>query len=193
MARPITFDKETVLDSAMSIFWENGYNATSINDLVNATGLLRGSLYAAFKSKHNLYLEAINHYIEKIKASHLQILLGPEPPLDCIRHFFNHLVEESRTDKTFKGCLLVNTLLEIPVDDDEVNKQIRQMTNNLSSAFKQRLSQAKTEQTLSEKTNIDELAEYLVASIYGLRVYNKTQPGTKKLKALVSTILSVLQ
>ncbi len=193
MARPISFDKESVLDRAVSVFWENGYNATSISDLVDATGLLRGSLYAAFKSKHGLYIAAIDHYFEQLNKTSFQLLLAPKPPLDCITDFFNHLVEESRRDKNFKGCLLANTLLEIPVDDEEVNKQVSDMTDNLSRMFKQLLSQAKAEHTLYKKSNVDELSEYLVASVYGLRVYNKTRPGTKKLKALVTTILSVLK
>lgn len=193
MARPIAFDKDSVLDLAMTAFWKNGYNATSINDLVDATGLLRGSLYAAFKSKHGLYVAAIDHYFEQLNKTSFQLLLAPKPPLECITNFFNHLVEESRIDKSFKGCLLVNSLLEIPVEDEEVNRQVSDMAGNLSNMFKKLLSQAKKENTLSENSNVDELSEYLIASVYGLRVYNKTRPNSKQLTALVDNILSVLK
>lgn len=193
MARPISFDKSSALDSAMALFWEKGYNGTSISDLVDSTGLLRGSLYAAFKSKHGLYVAAIDHYYEQLTGTSLRSLQSSKPPLDRIKLFFMQLIEESQADTQHKGCLLVNALLENPVDDKEVNSRISGMFSKLSKTFEQLLKQAQEDHTLPEDSNAEELAEYLIASIYGLRVYNKTQPGRKKLKALVTNILSALE
>ena len=93
MARPKAFDEEVVLDRAVEVFWAKGYEATSIQDLVDAMGIQRGSLYATFGGKHQLFLTALDRYGEVVVKKLLAILESKPSALESIEQFFAQLVE----------------------------------------------------------------------------------------------------
>ena len=136
MARPIEFDREEVLRKAIGIFWQKGYGGASIKDLVEATGLQPGSLYAAFGDKRGLFLAAIDSYFEDMKRMIYSMLHTDQAAIVRIETFFNRLVSDSVTDEHRKGCFLVNTLLEIPVHDQEINTRLQTMFGEVENEFK---------------------------------------------------------
>lgn len=176
MSRPIEFDREEVLRKASGVFWQKGYSATSIKNLVEATGLQPGSLYSAFGDKRGLFLAAIDGYFDDMKRMIFTMLHTDLPPIDRIETFFNRLVSDSVTDEHRKGCFLVNTLLEIPVDDQEINSRLQAMFGEVEKEFRGVLKEHIESGWFDNKQSPEELARFLLASIYGLRVFNKTQP-----------------
>lgn len=193
MSRPAEFDRDEVLQHAMQVFWQQGYNATSVKDLTDATRLKPGSLYGAFKSKRQLFLEAIDVYFEQIQAFVHRTLHADAPPLVRIRNFFEQLMKECSLDRDVKGCLLVNTLLEIPAEDTQINRHVGQMFGFVETEFRKVLEEAIDKGELDPEKDPVALARLLVAGIYGLRVYNQTRPGKKALKSIVDALLSVLE
>jgi len=193
MARPIEFDREEVLQHAMNVFWHQGYNATSIKDLVEATNLQPGSIYCTFNSKHALFLEAIEAYFNNAREHTRTILHTTQPPLDRIRQFFDHIIKDCVNDRKAKGCFLINTLLEIPNDDMEIHGRINGMIQEYEGEFKKVLEEAQREGTLAVDKDSAALATLLVIGIHGLRVYNKTRPKRSALKVAVDNLLSVLE
>lgn len=192
MGRPAEFDRREVLENAMRVFWQQGYNATSVKDLTDRTGLNPGSLYGAFKSKRALFLEALDAYFLQTQAFVTGTLNTTAPPLARIRAFFYQLVRECSLDREAKGCLLVNTLLEIPADDAVVIRHVGKMFRYVEGEFRRVLEEARARGDLDAAKDPEALARLLVAGIYGLRVYNRTRPGKKALTSIVDGLLSAL-
>lgn len=193
MARPIEFDREEVLRKAIGVFWQKGYSGTSIKNLVEATGLQPGSIYSAFGDKRGLFLAAIDVYFEDMKRMIFTMLHTDQTAIVRIETFFNRLVNDSVTDEHRKGCFLVNTLLEIPVDDQEINSRLQAMFKEVENEFRDVLKEHKASGEYASTQSPEELARFLVAGIYGLRVFNKTQPDISALKSIVDNLLFVLR
>ena len=193
MARPIEFDRDDVLRKAIGIFWQKGYSATSIKNLVEATGLQPGSLYSAFGDKRGLFLAAIDGYFEDMKRMIFTMLHTDQTAIVRIETFFNRLISDSVADEHRKGCLLVNTLLEIPVQDREINSRLQAMFGEVENEFKGVLKEHIQSGEFDSKQSPEDLARFLVAGIYGLRVFSKTQPDISALKAIVDNLLSVVR
>lgn len=193
MARPQAFDHEMVLDSAMQLFWRKGYATTSIKNLSDVTRLQPGSLYGAFKNKRNLFLESLDYYFENLYAGVSCILQSEETPLLRIRHFFDFLLNQTIEDKDQKSCLLVNTLLEIPPDDSEINLLIASMFAQIEQLFCNVLVEAQQDKTLVAEEKPAEIAKMLMSGIFGLHVYNRMHPDPEALKQIVNNLLNVLE
>jgi TetR/AcrR family transcriptional repressor of nem operon len=193
MARPIEFDREEVFQKAIGVFWQKGYNATSIKNLVEATGLQPGSIYSAFGDKRGLFLAAMDGYFEGMKRMIFSILHTDQTAIVRIESFFNRLISDSIIDDQRKGCFLVNTLLEIPVDDQEINSRLQTMFGWVENEFRSVLEEHIASSDLDIKQSPEALARFLVAGIYGLRVFNKTQPDVLALQSIVENLLSVLR
>ncbi len=93
MARPRQFDEEKVIESLMNVFWEKGYQATSMQDLVAASGLLKGSLYGAFGDKHAMYLAALKHYDHTRIQGGIDMLNGDGSARQKIARLFDNVIE----------------------------------------------------------------------------------------------------
>ncbi|MDF1583804.1 MAG: TetR/AcrR family transcriptional regulator [Methyloprofundus sp.] len=193
MARPTAFDRTYVLQQAIQLFWLHGYSNTSIKNLVVATGLQPGSIYAAFGDKRGLFLAALDVYFEAMQLDLFAALHNNKPPLERLNDFFKQLVQESHCDPERKGCLLINTLSEIPVHDVEINTRLQTMFNQVEHELKQLLIEAKHADQLSADQDPETLAKFLVSGIFGLRLFNKTQPDVKILKAIVKHLLASVQ
>ena len=192
MARPATFDQQQALENAMQVFWRKGYASTSMRDLTDATHLQPGSLYGAFKNKRNLFLESLDHYFSILQKQVETLLESGESPLSRIRNFFNQLLSQSSQDKELKGCLLVNTLLEIPADDEEINHRVNQMLSHVEKEFQKVLQDAQQQGELSTDNDPEKLARLLITGIFGIRVYNRMNPNEQFLKETVDNLLSIL-
>jgi len=193
MARPIEFDREEVLRKVIGVFWQKGYGGASIKNLVEATGLQPGSIYSAFGDKRGLFLAAMDGYFEDMKRMIFSMLHTDQAAIVRIETFFNRLVSDSVTDEHRKGCFLVNTLLEIPVDDQEINSRLQAMFGEVEKEFRDVLKEHIASGEFDSKQSPEELARFLVMCIYGLRVFNKTQPDVIALKSIVNNLLSVLR
>ncbi|MEM6530436.1 MAG: TetR/AcrR family transcriptional regulator, partial [Chloroflexota bacterium] len=121
MPRPKSFNREKVVQQAMNVFWEHGYEATSISDLTEATSLKPGSLYNTFGSKHELYLESLDFYEKHVGSSLFAVLDEPVSGLEAIRQLFSQLIESSRVDP--RGCFMHNAIMERSTCDEDVEQR----------------------------------------------------------------------
>src|ERR1700741_4210261 len=123
--RPRSFDTEAAVERAMAGFWSRGYHGTALPDLLRATKLSRGSLYAAFGGKHALFLRALDRYIADALAR-IDVELGPRhAPVDGLRTFLAGYVDRTRGAGGRRGCLLVATAMELAGHDPDVEGRIR--------------------------------------------------------------------
>ena len=112
MARSREFDEDVVLDAAMEYFWNWGYEATSVRDLIETTGLTGASLYNAFGDKRALFRAALDRYVESSIGERIR-RCEALPPREAVARFFEDILQRSLTDRQRKGCMLVNSALEI--------------------------------------------------------------------------------
>jgi TetR/AcrR family transcriptional repressor of nem operon len=192
MGRPVEYDQGKVLDSVVKLFWAQGYEATSMKNICEVTGLQPGSVYAAFGSKRALFLAAIDAYFEQSIDNLKAILAGEGTPLERVRELFMYIVGDT-CRKDSHGCLLVNALLETQADDAELRKCITAMFRRLEVAIKEVLVEAAACGELDAVKDPAIQAKLLINNIFGLRVYAKLQPNGSIIREMVDDLLSTLK
>lgn len=192
MARTREFDTGAVVDGAMRVFWRKGYAATSIQDLVEATGIGRGSLYAAFGSKEGLYEAALTRYAEQSAAANAERLERPAPVREVLRDLLVGLVDATVGDPERRGCLITNTAVERLPHDPVAGRVVGGALDGLATAVTAVLRQARGRGELPPDADVTALADLVVTTIQGLRVQGKAGADRRRLVAVVDLALSVL-
>lgn len=192
MARPREFDYEHVLDQAVETFWSKGYEATSIQDLVEATGLHRGSLYAAFGSKQALFLTVLDRY-NNVVVQRLLELLDQEPSgRAAIRSFFAAVIEHILTAGPLRGCLVTNSAVERGLCDPETVVKVSSCLQRLEQGFRRTLERMRAAGELREGADLRALSRHLTSVLQGLLVIGKVRPEREVLEDIVAVGLSLL-
>ncbi len=160
----------------MNVFWSRGYHATALPDLLRATKLSRGSLYAAFGDKHSLFLRALDRYIADAMAR-MDIEFDPgRDPVDGLRAYFAGYVERNSGANGRRGCLLVATAMELAGRDADVDHRIAGFFKTMEARVADVLSRAKAAGKLADGVEPSSAARILVCFVEGLRVVGKTAP-----------------
>lgn len=192
MARPKAFNEEEVLDKAVAVFWAKGYEATSMQDLVDAMGIQRGSLYAAFGSKQQLFLQSLDRYGKVVVKQFLDILESKPSAIESIELFFAQLVEHLLTAGPLRSCLVTNSAIERGLRDEETKKQVLQLLNALEKGFYQALQRAREKGEISTDLDINKLANFLTSSMQGLLVMGKVCSERSVLEGINQMTLSII-
>lgn len=188
MPRPREFDLDTVLHQAMLRFWERGFRATSVEDLVKATGVNPGSLYGAFPGgKHTLFMKSLERYSLLVVPRQLGKLDEPGASVAEIRAYFDGLVDDLTSPEGRQGCMMVNSAIENAADDDEIAAVVRahfaRIEGRLASALATAVDRGDVRATLDPAG----AARSLVASALGLMVVGKADPDRAVLTAIVDS------
>ena len=192
MARKKEFDREEVLEKAMEVFWRKGYEATSIQDLVECMGINRGSLYDTFTDKHTLFLDAIAHYRHTVVEQAFARLAAPGASKQAIIDHFHAVVDRAIVDGRRWGCLMTNTIVELSAHDSVIAARTQANLQQIDNTFYQALVRAKQQGELKPDHDLHALAQYLTASMQGLRVISKVTPDPSVLRDIVKVVLTVL-
>ncbi len=193
MARPREFDRDEVLDQAIEVFWQHGYEGTSVQDLVDSMGINRGSLYGAFGDKHGLFLAALHRYEETFHSTISERLAEGGSPMQAIRRVFEDVVRECSCDEGRKGCLMTNSAVELAAHDRDTAALVAANFTRLEEAFVKVLRHAQSDGELGKKQNPRALGRFLTSSLQGLRVMGKACPDRVLLRDVVRVTLSVLE
>ncbi len=192
MPRPRSFDEDAVLDQAVQLFWERGYEGTSLADLETHIGLGRQSLYNTFGDKQTLFLKALERYERAVVEKRLGHLTAPGAGLDAIRAFFKASVELLTAPGPRRACLIANTILERGSEDANVLLRCNHARADLERGFRRALAQAKARGELSEGLDVEATATLLVIQSYGLNVLAKTGATAEELHGAVEALLAGL-
>ncbi|CAI9001537.1 TetR/AcrR family transcriptional regulator, transcriptional repressor for nem operon [Pseudomonas chlororaphis] len=186
------FEPDEVADSAMQVFWQRGYAATSIQDLVEGTGLSRSSLYNAFESKNGLYQQALRRYHQLTQAN-VDLLSQPEPATALVRQLLMRIVEDEMGDPRQRGCLVANATLELAAQDPAVAALVSQNFLRLENALEQLLIRGHQEGTLAPDKKPRALARFIVNTIQGMRVVSKGSPPQERRERLMDVLEIALE
>ena len=193
MARPREFEPDDVLDSAMRQFWERGYRATSVDDLVRATGVKPGSLYSAFPGgKHALLMGSLDRYSRLVVPQKLGDLEEPGASVAQIRAYFDGLVRDLLSPEGRQGCLLINSAIENAAADPEVAAVVRGHMARLERCFTDALRTAVDLGEIPASVNVTAVAKGLLATASGLMVVGKANPDEEVLRIIVDNAFAGL-
>src|SRR5438874_2750465 len=139
MARPREFDVEVALDRAMDEFWAKGYEATSLDDLCEVTGLSRSSLYSTFGSKRSLLLRAVDRYVDRRTPRLAEILARPGSVRAAFAALQQEFIDQIVSGAGRKGCFLGNCAAELPHSDRAAHARVRQGLARNEATFREAL------------------------------------------------------
>ena len=191
MARPREFDVDAALESVMHLFWGKGYEATSLDDLCKTTGLGRSSLYAAFGDKRNLYFKALERY-EDAAQVRVAGALAKGPIRKSLAAFIGRIIDDIVAGPGRRGCFIGNCAAELSRMDRGAAQRVRRSLERTEAVFREALAAARERGELAEGTDVNALAEFLVAGIHGLRLIGKAKPERAALERIAANLLSRL-
>ncbi|MFB7497603.1 TetR/AcrR family transcriptional regulator [Streptomyces sp. NPDC056161] len=192
MARTKEFDPDTALQAAMELFWQRGYEATSMADLVTHLGIGRASIYATFGSKHELYLKAFDRYCENRDALLLRELSQPGPALPAVRAVVRRFAAESAEERRLCGCLVTNTAAELAPHDPVAARRVEQRWDYLETLLHSALTRARAQGELPAERDPRALARMLLVLMQGLRVTGKASPDPTRVRDAAEQALTLL-
>lgn len=191
MARPREFNEDAVLDAAVQRFWSRGYEATSVRDLIETTGLTGASLYNAFGDKRSLYQKALDHYVEGSIAGRIRRCAGMAPR-EALSSFFGEILTRSLDDPQHKGCMLVNAALDVAPHDPGFQEAVAKVLLNVEQFFLACLREGQADGTITRAQSADDLARHLLAMLMGIRVLARVRPEKALLQGAVDSALATL-
>ena len=192
MARPREFDEGAVLDAAVLCFWAQGYEATSVKDLVEHTGITAASLYNAFGDKRAIYQKALDRYVEGSVADRIR-RCEELPPCEALEVFFDEIVKRSLGDRDRKGCMLVNAALDVAAHDPEFRNLVAAVLIRIEAFFLKCLKAGQANGTISLALPTQVLARHLLSVLMGVRVLARVRHERQLLEGAVAATLALLR
>ncbi|WP_250474604.1 TetR/AcrR family transcriptional regulator [Caballeronia sp. GAFFF1] len=192
MPRPREFDEEAALDAATAQFWSRGYEATSVRDLAATMGLTAASLYNAFGDKRALFERALKRYVEHGFRDRVRRFEHRLPPRDAILAFFDEIIELSVRDPHRKGCLVVNSALELAPHDRQIHRALSAVLKEIEGFFTRCVRAGQDDGTIAATLSADDIAKALLASLMGLRVLARVNPRRELLEGAARPVLAML-
>lgn len=186
------FDIAETLGKAMHAFWAHGYETTSMQNLVDCTGVNRGSLYATYGDKRTIFLAALRMYDEKVRRRLLTDLEADCPPREAIRQVLLAFVTDVSETRDNKGCLLVNTALELAPHDQEIRRIVANSQREIEAFFTRTIIRAQSLGEMPASVNPSLTARGLLASLIGIVVLTRSRPEPAWLHGIVDDALSRL-
>ncbi len=192
MARQREFDETIIIEKATNLFWKKGYNAVSTQDLIDAFGISRSSMYGAYKDKRNLFIITLQHYRKTASQGMIDVLNSNNPFKETITQLLNQLIRDTISDNDNKGCFIVNTAIELAPHDTEILEIIVENKKNIISALATSIEKGIENGEIETTQKPESLANYFYNLINGLRVDSKVHKDQNNYKEIVEIAISVL-
>ncbi len=192
MPRQKEYDREHVVEKAMQVFWDKGYEGTSVQDLVNATGLNRFGMYQAFGSKEGLFLEALDAYRNRISAQLIRILEEGPPGKTTLQDFFRKLIEKYTRSEGSRGCLITNTAIESQLRGKDAQSRVKKHFRRIEQGLRRCLEGARENREIDAGGDLEKLSRYLLGITQGLAVFGRTFTDARTMENMVEVALNHL-
>ncbi|WP_454738248.1 TetR/AcrR family transcriptional regulator [Cupriavidus necator] len=192
MARPRKFNEQAALTAAQDAFWARGYEATSTRDLTSAMGMTQPSLYNAFGDKRSLFLLALDGYLDGTVRERIARLEAALPPAAAIAAYFAESIERSLADPLHRGCLLVNTALEVTPDNPDLQQKVADAFMEIRDFFRLQFAAAQQAGEVDAGLSAEDASAQLLAVLLGMRVLARAAPQRELLEGAVRPTLALL-
>lgn len=191
MGRPRAFEAETALDSAMKVFWEKGYEGTSLDDLTEAMGINRSSLYSSFGDKQTLFQKVIERYKSGPMAFLSEALAQPTAR-QSIESLLRSIVDFLADPSHPKGCLTLQGGMACGTGAEEIKQTMIDWRKGVTQPILRRLQQAQSDGDLGRDVNVKDLARYIVVVMNGLGVQSVNGATRSEMNRTVDLALRAL-
>lgn len=192
MGRPRSFAEHDVLERAMRAFWAHGYAGTSIQDLVDVTGVNRASLYATFGDKERLFLATLDHYVAEVSAARVVRLKNAPSARAGLRGYFDDLIGFGMGEGRGLGCLVTNSVVELAPHHPAVAAKLKATVDRVRVVLEEAIRRGQAAGEFSPGKDPKTLAAFLLTTIQGLRVLMRADADEAELRAVVQTALGAL-
>jgi len=190
--RPAIFDNKEVIEKAQKVFWTKGFTATSLEDVLTATGMGSGSFYNTFKGgKKELFRKALNQRREAFRAFETA-LNQSDAPIELIRDFFRSIARADH-DTHLQGCLVVNTVVEMAALDKDLEEEAVAILKETEHLYTKAIRRAQREGTMKNQTDPVILGRYLITLWNGMNVTRRMYPDNKILLKQIDMQLEILR
>ena len=193
MNRARTFDPHTTLSQVVDLFSSKGYSETSMEDIVQTTGVSRYGLYGTFGNKRELFEQALEQYAEGMGKQSFLRLLEPGASLEHVRAIFDERVADMCCGEENKGCLFIHTAMELAPQDEELRGVLQRFMKRMSKAFAIGLDSAKGRGEVAKDVEVDAAGELLTSTMFGLAVLGRTGFPKATLDGIVDSTLESIQ
>jgi TetR/AcrR family transcriptional regulator, transcriptional repressor for nem operon len=190
MARLREFDTDEVMDAIINAFWEQGYEATSLADLMEVTGLQKGSIYKAFGDKRSLFLKALQAYLDR-QYSLIREMLSQPDPQQAIATLFQFLADS--TARASKGCFAVNSLMELAPHDPEVAKMLEYQYFRVGKLLETAIAQGQKAGVFRQDLSAQQLRQLLLVTANGTLASSRAAFLKSDLPDVAASVLAVLK
>jgi TetR/AcrR family transcriptional repressor of nem operon len=192
MPRVKTFDEQQILEKAMELFWEKGYAATSIQDLVNHLGINRASLYDTYGGKRELFKKSFSLYRDSNTDRVRKFLEAQADVKEGFKKLLNASIEQNLKDNARKGCFVVNITAELIPGDEEMQLALSENKKSFEKIFYDYLKKGEAENQFPPGKDLKSIASLIFTIYSGLNVVSKLDSTRAGLSRSVSTALSLL-
>lgn len=192
MPRPRKFGREEAIDAALAVFWRNGYESSSIQDLLAAMQINRGSLYNSFTSKEDLFIEVLDRYQQRLDERVTQTLVQIKHPIQAIRAFMYASFLDLDENEREQGCLYLNTITELRSLNDRLADEASTRVDRLRQLIESRLLEAQRESLLALEKDPALLSDQMLSTLAGLCLFYKMGAGEERVKAVIDNTLALL-
>lgn len=192
MARPKSFDPDTVLAKAMEVFWEQGFEAASISDLTEAMGINRFSLYDTFGDKHTLYLRALDWYLERMVAPHVEKIREIDS-LDGLEAYFSMLIDYQHSCEPSKCCMMHMAATSLATKDSAARDKVVQSRDLMQRAYRDVLQKIKAKGELRAGIDLNDAAWLIKVTQSGLVAFSSSPVPAEQAKNAFHMLIEQLR
>ncbi|QIU88385.1 TetR/AcrR family transcriptional regulator [Yokenella regensburgei] len=188
--RPKVFDREAALDKAMTLFWQHGYEATSLADLVEATGAKAPTLYAEFVNKEGLFRAVLDRYISRFAAKHEAQLFCEEKSVELVlKDYFTAVATCFSSKETPAGCFMINTSASLAASSNEIARTLKSRHAMQEQTLQQFLTQRQQRGEIPAEKDINALAQFLSCILQGMSISAREGASLEVLMQITNTTL----
>lgn len=192
MPRVKQFNEQEVLDKAIDLFWKQGYHATSVQDLVDALGINRASLYDTFGNKRQLFERALSYYRAINQRALKTFLEQYDDVREGIQRFFELAFQQREDSPENRGCFVVNVTAEMLPQDEIIRSMLLDNQTEIENLFVDYLAQGQKKGQIAADKDVRAVASLLFVLYNGLKVVTKIQVDEKSLQASLGAVLGLL-
>lgn len=187
-----SFNVEAALEKSMDAFWAQGYEAVSVQKLLDEMGISRASLYDTFGGKRQLFISALKKYDRENRKRQLLLISKCHTGKTAVRALFDRWIEKILGDDDLRGCFLTNTALELASRDAEIGAIVAKSQKDIEAFFRRHIEEGQKAGDIAPRHDSAERARVLLSMLLGLLVLSRSRPDAKLLRAIASGASSAL-
>lgn len=191
MPRNKEYDREQVLEKIVYLFWQKGFKATAMSDIIKETGLNSASMYKEFGDKDRLFEAALAYYSKHIISNRFQILID-DPDIKGIENYLKCMFNNAASGK-YLGCLMMKSVVEKNEISQQANTQISNFCTELESLLETAFRNARANGDISAAKDPAQLASFVTSTVHGLVLYGQHQNKKENIRNLYEVIWQVLK